>query len=54
MMRAALAELARKPEEGDENYEQKIADYVERPQIDKIINQLRGNISLIFTNKDLT
>jgi len=53
-MRAALAELARKPEEGDENYEQKIADYVERPQIDKIINQLRGNISLIFTNKDLT
>jgi len=54
MMRSALAELARKPEEGDEDYEQKLADFVERPHIDKIIAQLRGNISLIFTNKDLT
>jgi large subunit ribosomal protein LP0 len=54
MMRAALTELGRKPEAGEEDYEQKIADYVERPQLDKIIAQLRGNISLIFTNGDLT
>jgi len=37
MMRAALTELGRKPEVGEEDYEQKIADYVERPQLDKII-----------------
>lgn len=43
-----------KPEEGDEDYEARIADFVERPHIDKIIAQLRGNISLIFTNGDLT
>jgi large subunit ribosomal protein LP0 len=54
MMRAALTEMNTKPEEGDEDYETKIADFVERPHIDKIVAQLRGNISLIFTNGDLT
>merc|ERR1719163_867790 len=54
MMRSALQEMNTKPDEDDEDYETKIADFVERPHIDKIIAQLRGNISLIFTNGDLT
>jgi len=37
MMRAALTQMNTKPEEGDEDYEQRIADFVERPHIDKII-----------------
>lgn len=54
MMRAALTELSTKPVEGDDDYENKIANWVERPHLEKIIGQLRGNISLIFTNGDLT
>jgi len=37
MMRAALTQMNTKPEEGDEDYEQRIADFVERPHVDKII-----------------
>jgi large subunit ribosomal protein LP0 len=54
MMRAALTELSTKPVEGDDDYENRIANWVERPHLVNIIAQLRGNISLIFTNGDLT
>lgn len=53
MMRAAITELMKKPEENDDDYDEKIADWVERPHLEKIIATLKGNISIIFTNGDL-
>lgn len=53
MMKASITELNRAPEEGDEDYEERKAAYVHRPHLEKIMSQLRGNTSIVFTNGDL-
>jgi len=51
-MKAALTESNKVPEEGDSDYEDR-KDFKQNPNIEKIVNQLKGNINLIFTNGDL-
>jgi len=51
-MKKALTVATTKPEEGDEDYDERINTW-DNPNIEKIIGQLRGNINLIFTNGDL-
>jgi len=53
MMKAAINALNKEPEEGDEDYEARKASWEAKPHLDKIISQLRGNTSIIFTNGDL-
>jgi len=48
MMRAAITELMTEPEDAEAK-----KDFVVRPQLEKIKDCLRGNISIIFTNGDL-
>jgi large subunit ribosomal protein LP0 len=54
LMKAALNEANREPEEGDANYEEAKKTFVYNDNIDKILTQLKGNINLIFTNGDLS
>jgi hypothetical protein len=53
LMKASLKQLMTKPEETDEDYKELMADWVERPQVPIISDQLRLNIGMIFTNGDL-
>jgi len=53
LMKAALSELNRKPEPSDEDYEERKDTWKPNPNLEKIMNQLRGNINLIFSNGDL-
>lgn len=53
MMKAAITELNTEPEEGEEDYEARKAAFVHRPHLDKIVGMLKGNTSIIFTNKEL-
>jgi large subunit ribosomal protein LP0 len=53
LMKASIKQLQTKPEEGDDDYEERIKDYVERPHLSIISDQLRLNIGMIFTNGDL-
>lgn len=41
------------PQKGDEDYEER-KDFKQNPNIEKIVNQLKGNINLIFSNGDLS
>lgn len=52
-MKAALTAANTKPEEGDDDYEERKDTWEHNPNIDKIIGQLKGNINLIFSNGDL-
>merc|ERR1712083_476063 len=52
-MKAALTHANTKPEEGDDDYEDRKDNWEFSTNIEKIITQLRGNINLIFTNGDL-
>jgi len=53
LMKASLKQMATKPEEGDADYEERNATWVERPQVPIISDQLKLNIGMIFTNGDL-
>lgn len=53
LMKAALNDANRKPEVGDEDFEERSKTYAQNPNIDLILNQLKGNINIIFTNGDL-
>ena len=53
LMKASLTAANRKPEEGDDDYEERKDTYVYNENIEKILSQLRGNINLIFSNGDL-
>lgn len=53
MMKAAITAMNTPPEEGDEDYEERKDTFVVRPHLEKIINQLKGNTSIIFHNGDL-
>jgi large subunit ribosomal protein LP0 len=52
-MKASLTEANRKPEKGDEDYEERSKTWVFNANIEKILLQLKGNINLIFSNGDL-
>lgn len=53
-MKAALNHKMKKPEEGDEDYETRKDTFKECPQLEKIVNLLKGNTGLIFSNGDLS
>lgn len=53
LMKASLAEVNRKPEPTDEDYEEKKDSFVFNHNIEKITTLLKGNINLIFSNGDL-
>ena len=52
-MRKALLTLATRPEEDDDDYAERIENWVERPHLHIIRDQLQLNIGMIFTNRDL-
>ena len=52
-MKASLTAANRKPEEGDDDYEERKDTYEYNENIEKILSQLRGNTNLIFSNGDL-
>jgi len=54
LMKAALTAANKAPEPEDEDYEERKKTYVNNPNIDKIMAQLKGNTNIIFTNGDLT
>ena len=45
--------MATKPEEGDEDYDERMERWEDRPHLSIISDQLKLNIGMIFTNKDL-
>lgn len=53
LMKAAIKELQTEPEKDHPDYDRLKAMYKERPHLQIISDQLRLNIGLIFTNKDL-
>jgi len=53
MMKAAINSMNTAPEEDDEDYEERKGSWEHKPHLDKIVNQLKGNTSIIFTNGDL-
>jgi len=54
LMKAALTHANTKPEEGEADYEERSKTWEFSPNIEKIVNQLRGNCNLIFSNGDLS
>jgi len=54
LMKAALTHANTKPEETDADYAERNVGWEFSPKIDKIINQLKGNTNIIFTNGDLS
>lgn len=53
-MKAALNHKMTKPEEGHEDYAERKDSWKECPELEKIVNLLKGNTGLIFTNGDLS
>ena len=53
-MKAALSAGNKAPEPEDSDYEERKKTYVNNPNVDKILAQLKGNTHIIFTNGDLT
>jgi len=54
LMKAALNRKLVKPIEGDEDFEERKDSFKEQPELEKIINLLKGNTGLIFSNGDLS
>lgn len=54
LIRAAIESRLRKPEPSDRGYDEKIKDWTEVPQWEKLPAMLTGNKGIIFTNGDLT
>lgn len=53
-MKAALNRKLVMPEEGDEDYNERKDSFKPQPELEKIINLLKGNTGLIFSNGDLS
>jgi large subunit ribosomal protein LP0 len=53
-MKAALNHKMKKPEETDEDYNERKDTWKECDELDKIVSLLRGNTGLIFSNGDLS
>jgi len=54
LMKAALTAANKKPEEGDDDYDERKDNWEFSENIEKIITQLKLNTNLIFTNGSLT
>jgi len=54
LMKAALNRKLIKPVEGDEDFEERKDSFKEQPELEKIINLLKGNTGIIFSNGDLS
>lgn len=54
LMKAALNYKMTKPEETDADYSERKDSWKECPELEKIVNLLKGNTGLIFTNGDLS
>lgn len=53
LMRASIKELQAKPEESDKNYAKRIERWEDRPHLSIILDQLKSNTGMIFTNNDI-
>lgn len=53
-MKAALNHKMKKPEEGDEDFDERKDSWKDCAELEKIVNLLKGNTGLIFTNGDLS
>lgn len=53
-MKAALAYRMREPEANDADYQERKDSWKAAPELDKIVNLLKGNTGIIFTNGDLS
>lgn len=53
-MKAALYHKMRKPEEGDIDYQERKDSWKECDELDKMVNLLKGNTGIIFSNGDLS
>jgi len=54
LMKAALKASMKKPEQGDEDYEDRKDEWYQNDNIPKIMDQLVLNTNMIFTNGDLS
>jgi len=54
LMKAALVHKMKEPEAGDADYEQRKATWKKCDELEKIVNLLKGNTGLIFSNGDLS
>lgn len=54
LMKAALNKKMTKPEEGDEDYEERKDSFKPCGELEKLVNLLKGNTGLIFSNGDLS
>lgn len=54
LMKAALNYKMKEPEASDADYEQRKATWKKCDELEKIVNLLRGNTGLIFSNGDLS
>ena len=53
-MKAALNHKMKKPEEEDSDYEDRKDEWKDCSELEKIVNLLKGNTGLIFTNGELS
>lgn len=53
-MKAGLQHKMKKPEETDEDYDERKDTYEECAELEKLINLLKGNTGIIFSNGDLS
>lgn len=53
-MKAALNHKMKKPEEADEDYSERKDSWKSCDELEKIVNLLKGNTGIIFTNGDLS
>jgi len=54
LMKAALNHKMTKPVEDHEDFEERKGNWRECPELEKIVNLLKGNTGLIFSNGDLS
>ena len=54
LMKAGLTYKMREPEEADEDYTERKDNWKAQPELEKIVNLLKGNTGIIFTNGDLS
>lgn len=54
LMKAALYHKMKEPEADDEDYAQRKDHYKPCPELEKIVNLLKGNTGIIFSNGDLS
>jgi len=54
LMKASLNSKMKKPEEGDFDFAERKDHYKPCPELEKLVNLLKGNTGIIFSNGDLS